>query len=161
MKAWRSILLVVFRHKTTKNFHGFDISESLKNIYIRDYFNLIFTDSVNSQNKTIFHSFSRLHFLFFFSFTLHFCNGKWKGFFLFSFPPFVSLFLTLNPKIQDHLWGAFVGGAGAGLAVDVFFFPLDTLKTRLQSSAGFVASGISFVFFSLDWFFSDEKFRWV
>jgi len=34
-----------------------------------------------------------------------------------------------------------MGGAGAGLAVDVFFFPLDTLKTRLQSSQGFVKAG--------------------
>ncbi|CAD5228186.1 unnamed protein product [Bursaphelenchus okinawaensis] len=33
------------------------------------------------------------------------------------------------------------GGAGAGLAVDLSLYPLDTLKTRLQSKDGFKASG--------------------
>ncbi|KAK0547828.1 S-adenosylmethionine transporter [Tilletia horrida] len=32
-------------------------------------------------------------------------------------------------------------GAMSGLAVDLIFFPIDTIKTRLQSSQGFVASG--------------------
>lgn len=32
-------------------------------------------------------------------------------------------------------------GASAGTAVDLLFFPLDTLKTRLQSSQGFVRAG--------------------
>ncbi len=36
---------------------------------------------------------------------------------------------------------ALVGGGMAGLAVDVCLFPLDTLKTRLQSSQGFRATG--------------------
>lgn len=39
------------------------------------------------------------------------------------------------------LWVAFGAGALAGLAVDLSLFPLDTIKTRLQSSAGFAASG--------------------
>lgn len=34
-----------------------------------------------------------------------------------------------------------VAGACAGTAVDLLFYPLDTLKTRLQSSQGFVNSG--------------------
>ncbi|KAF8914899.1 mitochondrial carrier [Mucidula mucida] len=34
-----------------------------------------------------------------------------------------------------------VAGGLAGTAVDIVFFPLDTLKTRLQSSRGFFASG--------------------
>lgn len=34
-----------------------------------------------------------------------------------------------------------VAGGMAGLAVDVSLFPLDTLKTRLQAKAGFLASG--------------------
>ncbi|EGG02969.1 uncharacterized protein MELLADRAFT_117468 [Melampsora larici-populina 98AG31] len=34
-----------------------------------------------------------------------------------------------------------VSGAMAGLTVDLFFYPLDTLKTRLQSQAGFITSG--------------------
>ncbi|KAG8935755.1 S-adenosylmethionine transporter [Tulasnella sp. 419] len=34
-----------------------------------------------------------------------------------------------------------VAGACAGIAVDLLFFPLDTLKTRLQSAQGFVRAG--------------------
>lgn len=40
-----------------------------------------------------------------------------------------------------NLWLALLAGAFAGLAVDLALFPLDTIKTRLQSSAGFAASG--------------------
>ncbi|KAF3104241.1 S-adenosylmethionine transporter [Orbilia oligospora] len=36
---------------------------------------------------------------------------------------------------------ALLAGAVAGLTVDLTLFPLDTLKTRLQSSSGFLASG--------------------
>ncbi|KAI6714904.1 hypothetical protein PZA11_000352 [Diplocarpon coronariae] len=36
---------------------------------------------------------------------------------------------------------ALLAGALAGTTVDLSLFPLDTLKTRLQSSAGFLASG--------------------
>ncbi|OZJ04896.1 hypothetical protein BZG36_02513 [Bifiguratus adelaidae] len=36
---------------------------------------------------------------------------------------------------------ALLGGALAGTAVDAALFPLDTIKTRLQSRAGFLASG--------------------
>lgn len=32
-------------------------------------------------------------------------------------------------------------GAAAGLSVDLLFFPIDTVKTRLQSRQGFLASG--------------------
>jgi len=32
-------------------------------------------------------------------------------------------------------------GAMAGTTVDLFFYPIDTLKTRLQSRQGFLASG--------------------
>lgn len=36
---------------------------------------------------------------------------------------------------------ALISGAAAGTAVDVVLFPLDTIKTRLQSQAGFLKSG--------------------
>lgn len=36
---------------------------------------------------------------------------------------------------------AFAAGALAGMTVDLSLYPLDTLKTRLQSSSGFFASG--------------------
>lgn len=36
---------------------------------------------------------------------------------------------------------SFCGGAAAGLAVDMSLYPLDTIKTRLQSKAGFWNSG--------------------
>lgn len=32
-------------------------------------------------------------------------------------------------------------GATAGLAVDLGLYPLDTIKTRLQSKQGFIAAG--------------------
>lgn len=35
----------------------------------------------------------------------------------------------------------FKAGASAGLSVDLIIFPLDTLKTRLQSPQGFVKAG--------------------
>ncbi|KAK2724876.1 mitochondrial S-adenosylmethionine carrier protein-like [Artemia franciscana] len=41
---------------------------------------------------------------------------------------------------MDHLNSLFAGGL-AGIAVDVVLFPLDTLKTRLQSPEGFAKSG--------------------
>ncbi|KAJ3071032.1 hypothetical protein HDU98_005918 [Podochytrium sp. JEL0797] len=36
---------------------------------------------------------------------------------------------------------ALLAGAGAGFTVDVALFPLDTIKTRLQSRQGFIAAG--------------------
>ncbi|KAG0210296.1 hypothetical protein BGX28_009452 [Mortierella sp. GBA30] len=45
---------------------------------------------------------------------------------------------TLN---QATLLQCMLAGAMAGTAVDTALFPLDTLKTRLQSKAGFAASG--------------------
>ncbi|KEY72776.1 hypothetical protein S7711_02558 [Stachybotrys chartarum IBT 7711] len=44
---------------------------------------------------------------------------------------------TTNPSFQTAL----LAGGLAGTTVDVSLFPLDTLKTRLQSSGGFFASG--------------------
>ncbi|CAO3612660.1 unnamed protein product [Cunninghamella blakesleeana] len=40
-----------------------------------------------------------------------------------------------------NLKAALLSGAIAGTAVDTVLFPLDTIKTRLQSQAGFIASG--------------------
>lgn len=42
---------------------------------------------------------------------------------------------------QSNFTPALLAGALAGTTVDLTLFPLDTLKTRLQSSAGFLASG--------------------
>jgi len=38
-------------------------------------------------------------------------------------------------------WTALGAGGVAGLSVDVALFPLDTLKTRLQSPNGFIGAG--------------------
>ena len=47
-----------------------------------------------------------------------------------------------NVIIIIYLWSLlFKAGGVAGMAVDITLFPLDTLKTRLQSEAGFRASG--------------------
>jgi solute carrier family 25 S-adenosylmethionine transporter 26 len=40
-----------------------------------------------------------------------------------------------------NLFAALIAGAFAGLLVDLSLFPLDTIKTRLQSSQGFKAAG--------------------
>ncbi|KAL1406427.1 S-adenosylmethionine transporter [Vanrija albida] len=46
-----------------------------------------------------------------------------------------------GPSSGPTFQRALVSGAASGLAVDLMFFPLDTVKTRIQSSAGFWASG--------------------
>uniref|UniRef100_A0A8W7PA95 SLC25A26 n=2 Tax=gambiae species complex TaxID=44542 RepID=A0A8W7PA95_ANOCL len=38
-------------------------------------------------------------------------------------------------------WSSLIAGGVAGLVVDVALFPIDTVKTRLQSERGFIASG--------------------
>jgi len=45
------------------------------------------------------------------------------------------------PKAMNSLLSCLVAGGAAGTAVDVSLFPLDTLKTRLQSAEGFWKSG--------------------
>lgn len=42
----------------------------------------------------------------------------------------------MDPVIQSLL-----AGGAAGTCTDIFFFPIDTLKTRLQASGGFFANG--------------------
>uniref|UniRef100_A0A6A7FWK8 S-adenosylmethionine mitochondrial carrier protein-like n=1 Tax=Hirondellea gigas TaxID=1518452 RepID=A0A6A7FWK8_9CRUS len=44
-------------------------------------------------------------------------------------------------KQGNPFFAALVSGASAGLAADVSLYPLDTLKTRLQSGQGFWAAG--------------------
>jgi solute carrier family 25 S-adenosylmethionine transporter 26 len=39
------------------------------------------------------------------------------------------------------IWEPLIYGGIAGLSVDVALFPIDTIKTRLQSSQGFLRSG--------------------
>ncbi|RLU25572.1 hypothetical protein DMN91_001729 [Ooceraea biroi] len=48
---------------------------------------------------------------------------------------------TGNPSRRDVLLTSFISGAFAGIVCDVTLFPLDTLKTRLQSQHGFFQSG--------------------
>lgn len=38
-------------------------------------------------------------------------------------------------------WSSILSGAVAGLVVDIVLFPIDTVKTRLQSERGFIRSG--------------------
>uniref|UniRef100_A0A182JXM4 Mitochondrial carrier protein n=1 Tax=Anopheles christyi TaxID=43041 RepID=A0A182JXM4_9DIPT len=42
---------------------------------------------------------------------------------------------------KNIYWSSLMAGGVAGLVVDVVLFPIDTIKTRLQSERGFVASG--------------------
>ncbi|EGI59083.1 PREDICTED: S-adenosylmethionine mitochondrial carrier protein-like [Acromyrmex echinatior] len=46
-----------------------------------------------------------------------------------------------NLSKRDILFTSFISGALAGVVCDVTLFPLDTLKTRLQSQHGFFQSG--------------------
>ncbi|CDZ97436.1 s-adenosylmethionine transporter [Phaffia rhodozyma] len=45
------------------------------------------------------------------------------------------------PSVKPTFPQALVAGAMSGLSVDLMFFPIDTLKTRLQSQKGFLQSG--------------------
>uniref|UniRef100_T1GV42 S-adenosylmethionine mitochondrial carrier protein n=1 Tax=Megaselia scalaris TaxID=36166 RepID=T1GV42_MEGSC len=42
---------------------------------------------------------------------------------------------------ENHYFRSLVSGGVAGLVVDIVLFPIDTVKTRLQSEAGFFKSG--------------------
>ncbi|VDD87407.1 unnamed protein product [Enterobius vermicularis] len=44
-------------------------------------------------------------------------------------------------QLEESMGRALFAGAVAGLAVDLSLYPIDTLKTRLQSAKGFVAAG--------------------
>lgn len=45
----------------------------------------------------------------------------------------------IKPKLLK--WQVFLAGSGAGLIVDTSLYPIDTIKSRLQSEAGFLKSG--------------------
>jgi len=47
--------------------------------------------------------------------------------------------MTQERPVSFHI--SLLSGGIAGTAVDVILFPLDTLKTRLQSAEGFIKSG--------------------
>ncbi|EQL01431.1 hypothetical protein G6O67_004735 [Ophiocordyceps sinensis] len=49
--------------------------------------------------------------------------------------------MSSPPPAPPSFQSALLAGALAGTTVDLTLFPLDTLKTRLQSSAGFFAAG--------------------
>ena len=50
--------------------------------------------------------------------------------------------LTFLPmSLSQSTVVAVCSGGMAGITVDVVLFPLDTIKTRLQSAAGFAAAG--------------------
>lgn len=46
----------------------------------------------------------------------------------------------MSHKLSDYQ-AALIAGGTAGTTVDIVLFPLDTIKTRLQSEAGFIKSG--------------------
>lgn len=47
----------------------------------------------------------------------------------------------MEENLENSMVRALCGGAVAGLTVDLGLYPLDTLKTRLQSAKGFAAAG--------------------
>ena len=44
-------------------------------------------------------------------------------------------------RVHPGFVTALLAGAASGLSVDLLFFPIDTIKTRLQSAEGFWRSG--------------------
>ncbi|KAE8221594.1 hypothetical protein CF319_g5072 [Tilletia indica] len=48
---------------------------------------------------------------------------------------------SIQPRPAPAYTTSLMAGAMSGLAVDLIFFPIDTIKTRLQSKEGFAASG--------------------
>ncbi|XP_037892696.1 S-adenosylmethionine mitochondrial carrier protein homolog [Glossina fuscipes] len=54
-------------------------------------------------------------------------------------PSKTTMFFYNTPK--NHFFNALVAGAVAGMVVDVVLFPIDTMKTRLQSELGFWRAG--------------------
>ncbi|CAE6534490.1 unnamed protein product [Rhizoctonia solani] len=49
--------------------------------------------------------------------------------------------MTDQPAVHPTFAQALVAGGLAGTSVDLLFFPIDTIKTRLQSSQGFLKAG--------------------
>lgn len=43
--------------------------------------------------------------------------------------------MTSNPLSNYEQFASFLGGATAGICVDLTVYPMDTIKTRLQSGA--------------------------
>lgn len=49
--------------------------------------------------------------------------------------------MSTNSKASNYFFVSLVSGGCAGTATDLTFFPIDTLKTRLQASGGFFNNG--------------------
>ncbi|CAE6431988.1 unnamed protein product [Rhizoctonia solani] len=49
--------------------------------------------------------------------------------------------MATQPAVHPTFTQALVAGGLAGTSVDLLFFPIDTIKTRLQSSQGFLKAG--------------------
>lgn len=47
----------------------------------------------------------------------------------------------MEPTVNINSRNVLLAGAAAGLAVDLSLFPIDTVKSRLQSKPGFFKSG--------------------
>eukprot|EP00484_Ammonia_sp_Unknown_P028028 CAMPEP_0197047666 /NCGR_PEP_ID=MMETSP1384-20130603/23126_1 /TAXON_ID=29189 /ORGANISM="Ammonia sp." /LENGTH=306 /DNA_ID=CAMNT_0042479637 /DNA_START=243 /DNA_END=1163 /DNA_ORIENTATION=- len=57
--------------------------------------------------------------------------------------PLPSLGDTSHSRLNEEIpaWRALLSGAAAGVSVDISLYPIDTIKTRLQSAQGFWKSG--------------------
>lgn len=49
--------------------------------------------------------------------------------------------LNLDLPLPQPKWRTLLAGAAAGLAVDTSLYPIDTVKSRLQSKQGFIKAG--------------------
>ncbi|XP_055614043.1 S-adenosylmethionine mitochondrial carrier protein homolog [Uranotaenia lowii] len=48
---------------------------------------------------------------------------------------------SISTSANFRYWSSLISGGVAGLVVDIVLFPIDTIKTRLQSERGFLRSG--------------------
>ena len=72
---------------------------------------------------------------------MHSCSGVSDAVLMTDSSSSSSSSSSTTADAKEGIFLSLLSGGAAGLSVDVVLFPLDTLKTRLQSAEGFMKSG--------------------